>query len=84
MIHEHQHLLPMPDTGGMMLLAGSWGPILAIQLNAATIGLLMSILVSLLAVIDYGMKIYTKAREIKEDVNDLLDKDEDNKEETKQ
>lgn len=66
---QNQQQPILPDAGGFMLVAGSWCPLLAVTFDAATMGLLMSILVSCLAVVDYGMKIYGKARQIKDEAN---------------
>jgi uncharacterized integral membrane protein len=64
MMHNQQPILP--DAGGVMLVAGCWAPLLAVHFNAALVGLLMSILVSCLAVVDYGMKIYFKAKQLRD------------------
>jgi predicted membrane channel-forming protein YqfA (hemolysin III family) len=58
----HHHLSIMPDLGGIFLMAGSWAPFLAITLNAGTMAFIMSMLVSMLAVMDYVMKIHWKLK----------------------
>ncbi len=73
---QHHHYI-WPDLNGLFLIAGSWGPLLAISLNAATIALVMSIAVSILAVIDYCMKIHWKFKQIRKDRREKREKNED-------
>ncbi len=61
MIHGHP-MMPAPESSGIMLMAGSWCPLLAVQCNIEAIGLVMSILVSCLAIVDYGVKIYGRTK----------------------
>ncbi len=46
-------------------MAGSWAPLMAMALDAATIGIVMSCIVSCLAVLDYVMKINWKLKQIR-------------------
>lgn len=64
--HHHNNNL-MPDVSGLVLMAGSWAPIMAWAVDAAKIGLVMSCVVSTLAIADYIMKIRWKLRQIRKD-----------------
>lgn len=50
----------MPDSTALMLMAGSWSPLLAVMMDLGTIAMALSMAVSVLAGVDYSFKIYWK------------------------
>ena len=56
----------MPEFRGMLFLAGSWSPMLLVVFRYETIALLLSIIVAILAIVDYCLKIHWKIRQAHE------------------
>ena len=69
-----------PDVHGLLLLAGSWSPVLLVAFRYETLALLLSMIVAVLAIVDYSLKIWWKVKQVRERKRDnhmLLDDEQD-------
>ena len=56
----------MPDVHSVLMLAGSWSPMLLIAFRYEAVALILSMIVATLAIIDYCLKIHWKLKQTKE------------------